>query len=107
MPKHNRANGWVFRVLGQHVLEPGHLVCVEHVGRSIIHADEVDAALDPVIVGLHQMIVWIVGQALLPYAPAGQASRRIAAIRLWPGLGRYQLVVPYPRKTGRSPNGFI
>ena len=95
--QHHRANGGILRVLRQHALEPGHLVGVEHVGRGVVHADEIDAALDPVIVGLDQMIVGIVGQALLPYHRLIEPVGELRDV-LRPGLRRYQFVVPDPQE---------
>ena len=72
---HNRLNGRIGQVLGQVCAQTRQLSVVKLLGRGIVQEVERDAAIDPMEVSFHAVIVGIVLQAL------GAQDGRIEPIR--------------------------
>ena len=62
---YDRCNRWIFRVGGENVLEPRHLIAVELIGGRVVEINEVNASTLPVIVNVEAMVFRVVAQALL------------------------------------------
>ena len=71
------------RIAGENAANPCHLREVEHVLRRIVHGDEIDAALNPVVIRSNNMIVCIVREPLphdfRPREPVSELHHIVAA----------------------------